>query len=112
MSCVPKALAYLIKSEPNWLEFADILKARFGPSSEGWTDLQMVVIAAMYDCYLTPFVEAVDRVSFLEHYHNHDGILVGTKENGQPHAIAKRNGQWSGTDYPYYNRIFYARRHR
>ena len=108
MNCVPKALATLIKDTNDWWEFHEILLARYGKTDDGWTDLQMVVVAAMYGYYLTPFVEKVDKLGFLEHYYGTDGILVGTTDKGQPHAIAKRNGQWDGTNFPHYDRIFYS----
>lgn len=113
MRCVPKALAYLINGNEyeSW-KYELVLEKRFGPSENGWSDMQMVVVAAMFGVYLTPFAEAVDPVSFFSHYFASDGILVGKKENGEPHAHAKLRNPIPGSFYvsnePSTDRLFYA----
>lgn len=113
MSCVPKALSYLINgNEYNDWKYETLLEKIFGRSEDGWSDMQMVVVAAMFGVYLTPFAEAVDPVSFFSHYFGSDGILVGKKENGEPHAHAKLRNPVPHVCYnsnePSTHRLFYA----
>jgi hypothetical protein len=109
MNCVPEALAYLIRGNEHedW-EFKRLLTGKFKDDGKGWTDLQMVSVASMYGVYLTPFVEEVDPISFLQHYYTTDGILVGNTSKGEPHAIAKRNREWQLGSKPVSSCIFYA----
>lgn len=98
MNCIPKALAHLLDTEPVRIE--QIFKVFYPQNKDGWTDTQLVYVAAMHGVFLTPFVQAEDPRNFVMFYYTLDGILVGNTEFGKPHAAAKRNGKWDARTYP------------